>query len=300
MTAHLSRRALLGAAAILPLAAACGRSAPPAPPAAPRTDRATAELADLEARFVGRLGVYALDTGNGATVGHRADELFPMCSTFKVLAASAILRLRTQQPGLLDRVVHYTQAQMVDGSPISSTHLADGMTVAAMCAAAIQYSDNSAANQLLDILGGPRGVTAFVRTLGDPLTRLDRYETDLNIVPPGEVRDTSTPEWMGKNLRALALGDALDPAGRDQLVEWMVGNTTGATRIRAGLPNGWRVGDKTGGGARNEINDIAVCWPPNRAPLVIAVYTAPTDPNAKGDGKVLADAASIVVRALTP
>lgn len=244
--------------------------------------------------------MYALDTGSGVTVGHRADERFPMCSTFKVLAASAILRLRTQQPGLLDRLVRYTEAQLVDGSPISSKHVADGMTVSALCAAAMQYSDNGAANQLLDILGGPPGVTAFVRTIGDLVSRLDRYETDLNIVPPGELRDTSTPAQMGKNLRALALGEALDPAGRDLLINWMVGNTTGSTRIRAGLPPGWRVGDKTGSGARNEINDVAVCWPPGRAPLIISVYTAPTDPNAKGDGKALADAASIVVRALTP
>jgi beta-lactamase class A len=290
---------------ILPLEVACGRSAPsaqPTPSAAPDADRLTAaerQLAELESRFNGRLGVYAVDTGNGATVGHRANERFAMCSTFKVLATSAILRLRIQQPGLLDRSVHYTQAQLVANSPVSSKHVADGMTVSELCQAALQHSDNSAANLLLDILGGPSAVTAFARTLGDQLTRLDRRETELNDVPPGDKRDTSTPAQLATDLRGLAVGDALDPDGRDQLVNWLVGNTTGGTRIRAGLPPGWRTGDKTGAGDRGEINDLAVTWPPGRQPLIISVYTAPSDPHTQGDGKVVADAAAIVTHALT-
>jgi len=257
-------------------------------------------LADLETRFGGRLGVFALDTGSGAAIGHRADERFAMCSTFKALAAAAIVRLRGERPGLLDQVVHYTPAQVIDGSPVSGPHVADGMTVSALCKAAIDHSDNTAANLLLGILGGPPAVTAFARTLGDPLTRLDRTEPELNIVPPGELRDTSTPALMAADLRTLVLGDALDPAGRDLLTGWLVGNTTGGTRIRAGLPAGWRVGDKTGTGSRGEANDLAVAWPPGRAPLIIAGYTAPADPAAKPNNQVLADAARIVTKALVP
>jgi beta-lactamase class A len=257
-------------------------------------------LAGLETRFGGRLGVFALDTGSGTTIGHRADERFPMCSTFKVLAASAIVRLRGERPGLLDQVVHYTKAQLVEGAPVTGKHLADGMTVSALCQAAIDHSDNTAANLLLGILGGPPAVTAFARTLGDPLTRLDRPEPELNDVPPGEPRDTSTPALMAADLRALTLGDALDPAGRELLIGWLVGNTTGATRIRAGLPAGWRVGDKTGTGSRGEANDLAVVWPPGRAPLIISGYAVPADPAAEPNNQVLADAAAIVTKALVP
>jgi beta-lactamase class A len=254
----------------------------------------------LEARFGGRIGVFALDTGSGASVRHRADERFPMCSTFKVLAASAILRLRLTQPGLLDRLVHYSNAQLVSGAPVTSQHVADGMTVSALCRAAIAHSDNTAANLLLTILGGPPAVTAFARTLGDQVSRLDRIEPALNDVPPGELRDTSTPAQMATDLRTLTLGDALDPAGRKLLTDWLLGNTTGDARIRAGLPSGWRVGDRTGTGSRGEANDLAVVWPPERAPLLISVYAVPGDPAAKADNRVLADAASIVAKALVP
>jgi beta-lactamase class A len=202
--------------------------------------------------------VCAVDTGSGATLGYRADERFALCSTFKVLAASAVLRLRGQRPGLLDRLVRYDRAQVVSGSPVTSLHVDDGMTVSALCAAAMTHSDNTAGNLLLGILGGPPAVTAFARTLGDPVTRLDRTETTLNDVPVGELRDTTTPARMAANLRALILGDALDPAGRELLAGWLLGNTTGATRIRAGLPAGWRAGDKTGAGDRGEVNDVAV------------------------------------------
>ena len=271
---------------------------PSVPPSA-SDQPAEAALAALEASFGGRIGAYALDTGNGATVGHRADERFAMCSTFKVLAAAAILRLRTAQPGLLDRRLRYRREQLVTGSPVTGQHVSDGgMTVWQLCAAAISHSDNTAANLLLDILGGPAQVTAFARTLGDPITRLDRVEPELNVVPPGEQRDTSTPAQMAADLRALVLGDVLDPAGRDLLTGWLLANTTGGTRIQAGLPTGWRVGDKTGTGARGEANDIAVTWPPGRQPLIISVYTAPTDPTAQPNNKAVASAAAILVKAL--
>ncbi|HWE91352.1 MAG TPA: class A beta-lactamase [Pseudonocardiaceae bacterium] len=258
------------------------------------------QLSTVEDSFGGRLGVYAVDTGSGATVSHRADERFLMCSTFKMLAVSAILRLRAQQPGLLDRVIHYDRSQLLSYSPDTTVRVADGMTVSALCQAAIIHSDNTAANLLLHILGGPSAVTAFARTIGDPITRLDRTEPDVNLSAPGDQRDTSTPAQLAADLRALALGDGLDAAGRDLLLGWLIANTTGGTSIRAGLPAGWRIGDKTGSGDHNEVNDIAVVWPPNRAPLLIAVCTAPNDPRSTAGYPTVARAAAIAARALTP
>jgi beta-lactamase class A len=259
-----------------------------------------AELSELEAKFGGRLGVYAVDTGTGSTVRHRADGRFLMCSTSKTLEVSAILRLRQQKPGLLDEVIHYDRSQLLSYAPVTSQHLADGMSVSALCEAAITRSDNTAANLLLRILGGPPAVTAFARSLGDALTRLDRIEPDLNVAVPGDQLDTTTPAVMATDLRALALGDALDPVGRDLLVGWLKANTTGNTSIRAGLPAGWQVGDKTGSGTHGEVNDIAVVWPPNHTPLVIAVYTAPTDPKSTSGYATVANAAGIVAKALIP
>jgi beta-lactamase class A len=287
--------ALIGCAST-PLASSSSRPSMPSP----SFSGIEAELSELEARFGGRLGVYAVDTGTGTTVRHRSDERFLMCSTSKMLEVSAILRLRQQQPGLLDRVIHYDRSQLLSYAPVTSQHLADGMSVSALCRAAITQSDNTAANLLLRILGGPPAVTAFARSLGDPLTRLDRIEPDLNVAAPGDQLDTTTPALMATDLRALALGDALDPAGRDLLVGWLKANTTGNTSIRAGLPVGWQAGDKTGSGTHGEVNDIAVVWPPNHAPLVIAVYTAPTDPKSTSGYATVAHAAGIVAKALIP
>jgi len=268
------------------------------PPAGPDTAAVEAQLAQIEGRFGGRLGVFGLDTGSGASVGHRADERFLMCSTSKVYAVSAVLRLRNARPGLLDSVVRYDSRRLVDYSPVTSQHVGTGMTVSAICDAAITRSDNTAENLLLDTVGGPSAVTAFVRTLGDQVSRFDRTEPDLNDTSPGDERDTSTPRQMAVDLRRLALDDGLDPAGRDLLTGWLNANTTGATRIRAGLPTGWTVGDKTGSGAQGEINDIAVARPPGRAPLIIAVYTSPTDPGSTLNAAAVPAAAAVVATAL--
>src|ERR1700754_725240 len=248
MTRVFGRRAVLAASAAAlatPAAVSCGRDTastptmPPAGPTAAAPDGGTGAVAvagpalnALEIRFGGRMGVYGLDTGSGAVIAHRAAERFPMCSTFKMLWSAAILRLRQSQPGLLDRLVRYDRSKVVSASPVNSPHVADGMTVSSLCYAAIAQSDNTAGNLLLEILGGPAAVTQFARLLGDPVTRLDRWETALNDVAPGEVRDTTAPERMAGNLRALVLGDALDPAGRDLLTGWLVANQTGGSRIR--------------------------------------------------------------------
>ena len=266
-----------------------------APPAAAPFDPAPAqaELADLERRAGGRLGVSALDTGSGATLGHRADERFLLCSTGKLLVASAILRRRPEEPDILGRVVPYTPADLVANSPETGKHTS--MAVGDLCHAALTLSDNTAMNLLLSVLGGPGAVTTFLRSAGDPVSRLDRTETALN-VRDGDL-DTSTPTRMAANARLFALDDGLTPDNRDVLVGWLKANTTGATRIKAGLPADWVVGDKTGAGAQGEVNDVAVVWPPGRAPLVIAVYTVPPNPDTDA-APTVAEAARIVARSL--
>jgi beta-lactamase class A len=263
-----SRRSILLGGLALATAACAAPAPPPAVADSP-------ELPALEQRFGGRLGVYAVDTADGRTVTHRADERFLMCSTSKMLAAAAILALRTDQPGLLDRVISYPRDALVANSPITQQH--GELTVAALCHAAITVSDNTAMNLLLETLGGPGRLTGFLRREGDMVSRQDRTETELNL-RDGE-KDTSTPAQMAANLRSFAVDDGLDPEGRDILVGWLKANTTGTTRIKAGLPADWVVGDKTGAGSQGEINDVAVVWPPNRAPLVVAVFTTGDTPD---------------------
>jgi beta-lactamase class A len=304
----LTRRSLLsGAAAGLGLlATGCGNTGGTAaasrtePTAAGPAGGVLARLADLERRFGGRLGVYAVDTGSSAAVAYRAEDRFLLCSTYKAFAVAAILRCAESDARLLSNVVPYPADRLVAHSPVTAAHVGRGLTVAELCAAAMTVSDNTAANLLVETLGGPPGVTRFLRTLGDPLTRLDRSEPTLNTAAPGDVRDTTSPRAAAQDLRALAVGDALAPASRAQFLRWLDANTTGGQLIRAGLPPSWAEGDRSGGGLEGETNDIAVVRPPARAPLVIAVYTAPADPaSAAGAGTVSA-AARIVAAALVP
>ena len=241
--------------------------------------------------------MFALDTGSQATVGYRADERFLMCSTAKTLTVAAVLR---QRPTMLDQVVRYTRSDLLEWAPVTSKHVDTGMTVDALCDAAITVSDNTAANLLVRLLGGPPAVTAFARSLGDTVTRVDRLEPDLNVTTPGDPRDTSTPAQMAQDLRALALGDALPPGMRERFTALLKANTTGGQCIRAGLPQGWVVGDKTGSGSQGESNDIAVAWPPGRAPLVVAIYTSPGDSHLPTERAhhVIAQAASVAAAAL--
>ncbi len=277
--------------AVLLAAAACigGRRA-----LADEPDR----LAALEAASGGRIGVAALDTATGATVSHRADERFPVCSTFKLLAASAILTRSASDTGLLERRIGYTRRDLAKYSPITTRHAGDGMTVAAICAAALQYSDNTAANLMLRLLGGPGAVTAFARSIGDERFRLDRWETALNDAVPGDPRDTSTPAAMMTDLRRAALGDLLGAPERNQLVAWMRGCATGGKRIRAAVPAGWLVADKTGSGDYGTANDIAVVWPPGKAPIVLAVYFTQEKKDASPRDDVVAAAARAACESL--
>lgn len=243
-------------------------------------------IEQLELKSGGRLGVSVLDTMTGVPIHHKGDERFPMCSTFKVLAAAAILKAAGSKLEALERRVRIEQADLVEYSPVTREHIGgEGMTLRELCDAAITRSDNTAGNALLKNIGGPAGLTSFARSLGDDITRLDRTETGLNEAKPGDPRDTTTPNAMAANYRRLLLGDVLLPEGRDQLGQWLIANKTGDTRLRAGLPQGWRVGDKTGAGENGTANDVAIVWPPKRSPLIIAVYLtgASLDPNGRND-----------------
>ncbi|QEE29071.1 class A beta-lactamase [Terriglobus albidus] len=229
-------------------------------------------LAQLEKEKGGRLGVSVLDTQTGAHAGHRAGEAFPMCSTFKLSLAAQVLARVDHGEEKLDRLVTYTQADLLSYAPVTKEHVATGMTVGALCEAAITLSDNTAANLLLVTVGGPAGFTRWLRSLGDTATRLDRNEPTLNSAEPGDQRDTTTPSAMLATLQKLTLGNVLSPASRKQLNDWMLATQTGLKKIKAGLPADWKEGDKTGSGDNSTTNDIAVLYPPDRKPVLITVY----------------------------
>lgn len=256
---------------------------------------AALRLARLEDGFAGRLGVFALDTASGVQLSHRGDERFPMCSTFKLVLAAAVLQRSLREPGLMQERLPYARSDLVPYSPITEPHVGPGMTAAELCAATVQVSDNTAANVLLKRLGGPAAVTAFARSIGDDTFRLDRWEPGLNTALPGDPRDTTTPAAMARSVQRLVLGDALPGAERGQLQGWLRAATTGGERIRASTPGGWSVGDKTGTGAYGTANDVAVLWPPRRAPVVLVVFTTHTAADAKPRSELVAAAAAIVV-----
>lgn len=247
-----------------------------------------AQLPPLEKASGGRLGVAFLDTETGKSSGHRADERFPMCSTFKLLAVGAVLSHVDDNEEQLDRVVRFTQKDIVPYSPVTQTRVNAGMSIRELCEAAMTVSDNTAANLLLSSLGGPAGVTEFARTLGDDKTRLDRIEPALNEALPGDPRDTSTPAAMLSDLRVLVLGDALRRSSRELLTQWLIQNRTGDSRLRAGLPAGWKVGDKTGSGERGTTNDLAIVWPPCHSPVLISVYLTGATVDDAGRNQLIA------------
>lgn len=293
---HVSRirRAFLLAAATAPLIRPSSGFANILSGKAP----AESEFARLEDTFGGRLGVDVYDTGNGTQFGYRSGERFPMCSTFKLMLVGAVLARSMKTDVILDRRIMYARHDLVSYSPVTAAHVVHGMTVSELCKAAIQHSDNTAANLLIRMLGGVAAVTAFARSIGDTKFRLDRNETELNTAIPGDERDTSTPAAMGKSLRVLALGNALHDRQRTLLKDWLRGNTTGGDRIRAGLPDGWAVGDKTGSGAYGTTNDVALIWPPKRSPVSLAIYYTQDEETAESKDEVIASAARIAATAL--
>ena len=231
------------------------------------------EIAALEAALGGRIGVSALDTGTGAHRSHRGQERFAMCSTFKWLLATAVLARADRGELQLGQDIAYSDKDLLDYAPVTRAHVGEGhLTIEQLCAAAVTLSDNTAANLLLGQVGGPKGLTGFLRGIGDPVTRLDRTEIALNSNIPGDPRDTTMPDMMIQTMKTVLLGDVLKPASRQKLIQWLKDCTTGLGRLRAGLPKDWVVGDKTGTGANGPSNDNAIAWPPTRAPILIVAY----------------------------
>ncbi len=258
-----------------------------------------ARIAAIETRLGGRIGVAALDTGNGKQLAYRSSERVPMCSTFKFLAAAAVLKRVDEKNEKLDRFVPYGAKDILEYAPVTKAHLKEGgMTLGALCAAAIEKSDNTAGNLLLDAIGGPTGFTKFARGLGDKTTRLDRKEPELNSAIPGDERDTTTPESIISDMNQLLVRNALPASSREQLEEWLQGNETGAGMIRAGVPAGWIVGDKTGRGANGAMSDIAIIRPPNRAPILLAIYFIGSSASADDRMAAIAEAARIITESL--
>jgi len=305
MTFVLTRRGAAAAALGLVLGERLSpaRAQAPLTTLSPSLSAASAPVRDalraLEVRSGGRLGVAAVDTGSGRWIGHRADERFAMCSTHKFLTAAAILSLVDQGRLTLDQRVSYSRADLLDYAPVASKNLDTGfMTVDALCAAAVSWSDNTADNLLLGLLGGPEGWTRYARQIGDATSQLDRIEPALNAAIPGDLRDTTTPDGMVRNLNAVLLGNALSDASRTRLESWMADNTVTASLLPAGLPAGWRVSDKSGAGQNGTRNDIGVIRPPKAAPILAAVYcTEATLQSASRDG-LIADAGRIIAQVL--
>jgi beta-lactamase class A len=276
-TTAITRRQFLASASAALIVPTLAHAATPVPNQLSGEDPLTRELAKSELASGGRLGVAILDTATGIRTLHRGDERFPMCSTFKLVACAAVLARVDAGKQRLDQRVTFQKADLVTYSPVTQTHTgAPGMSLAEICDAAIDYSDNTAANLILANIGGPAGFTQFARSLGDTVTRLDRIETALNESLPNDPRDTTTPSAMVANLHSLLLGNALSASSRDQLTQWLLANATGGTRLRAGVPATWRVGDKTGTGDHGSTNDIGILWPPNARPLLVCAYLTGT------------------------
>lgn len=284
-TRTVSRRSLVGAGLALPIAGLIPASQATASPTTVR---------DIERQYGVRLGVYARNLTTGQTIEHRAYDRFALCSTFKTIAAAALLRDHDQNGEVLAKRITYTAADLVANSPITEQHVADGMTNRELCDAMLRYSDNTAANLVLRQLGGPRAITRFARSIGDCVTRLDRYETELNTAYPWDLRDTTIPNALAATYVKLLVGNALPPNDKATLKEWMLDNQTSGTRFRAALPAGWTLADKTGGGGYATNNDAGIAYQPDGTPIVIVVMARTFDPDATADNRPIVDVARLV------
>ena len=298
-----SRRYVLAGLCALPLSVYFAPLAVASVTAPLQGDGLQAELAKLEAASGGKLGVASQLATSGKILSYRGDERFPLCSTFKVVAAAAILR---DKPQILGQRIRFTRDDIMPWSPITEKHLEDGLTVAELCAAIVQYSDNTAANIILRLLGGPEALTAFSRTLGDASFRLDRYEVELNAATPGDPRDSSTPTAMCHTLNGLLCGNLLPKTAKEQLTGWMLGCATGVTRIPAATPQGWRAAHKTGGwreGPLSSANDMGVLFPPAdnansiTNPIVMAIFLSGSQRTDSDNDKIIASVARLVCAA---
>ncbi|SFK43401.1 class A beta-lactamase [Methylophaga sulfidovorans] len=259
------------------------------------------DVAQLETVYGGRIGVSAWNTNDGQQLQYRENERFAMCSTFKLLLVANVLHRIDQKQEKLDRLISYDKSDILDYAPVTSQHLDKGaMTVAALSKATLQLSDNTAANLLLNTLGGPQGLTSYLRTLGDDTTRLDRIEPNLNSNLADDPRDTTTPEAMLFTLKTILLGDALSESSKQRLIHWLIGNQTGDDKIRAGVPSTWLVGDKTGSGANGANNDVAIIWPDAGQPYLLVVYYSGSERSKSEKNMVIEKISQSVSKAFSP
>jgi len=290
MPLFLSRRSLLIGASLAPLASR---------PLFAAESSVQDKLREIESGVGGRLGIAALDMESDRRIDYRSSSLFPLCSTFKLLLAGAVLSKVDKGKESLDREIPLTQADMQDYAPEAKVMLPKGhITVAEAGYGTISHSDNTAANLLLASIGGPGALTLFARTLGDRTFHLDRIEPFLNEATPGDARDTTSPAAMLNDLGMLVLQDALSKESRSLLIDWMVDSRTGLAKLRAGLPSGWKAGDKTGMGEHGSMNDIAIAWPPGRKPLLISAYLTESTATLADRNKAFADIGRLVAAEL--
>jgi beta-lactamase class A len=302
-TEPITRRAL----AAFALGGLCGHgvfansiSPSTAKSAAPDASHTGANLAAVEARCGGRLGVFAVNTASGSRIGYHANELFPMCSVHKFLTVAAILSGAEKNRFRLEQHIPYNSDVILEYAPVTRMNLPSGfMTVEALCEAAIRASDNTADNLLLKLLGGPSGWTHFARSIKDDVSRLDRYEPELNSSLPGDFRDTTSPRAMTRTLATIFFGNILGDESRARLTGWMSDNALTKNLIRSGLTTGWQVADKSGSGSNGTLNDVAVIFPPHAAPILVAVFLTGSSAQVAERERVVAECARIIVCQLT-
>ncbi|MFC4235317.1 class A beta-lactamase [Thalassospira xianhensis] len=287
------KKAVLATAAILSLLLPFGM-----PMAASANDRLMDAIHAVETRLGARVGVSILNVENGREWQYREDERFPLTSTFKLLACAAVLHKVDFGTETLDRRITYGAEDLVPYSPITEKHVDGGMTIGELCEATLHLSDNTAANLILDALGGPGKLTAYLRDIGDDVTRLDRIEPDLNTAKPGDPRDTTTPDAMRALLAYLLLGDALSPESRQLLEDWLMGNQVGGPLLRAGLPDDWKIADRTGAGGFGSRAIAAVIWPPEQKPVIVAIYITQTSASMDERNAAIADLGQEIAAAI--
>ena len=255
------------------------------------------QLAKLEAGFNGKIGVYAINTFNNEVIQYRANERFPVQSTLKLIGVAALLKHNESNINGLQEKIHYTKKDLMYWHPVTGINLANGMTLEEFGEAAVSYSDNPAMNLILKKYGGPQFATEFARSIGNKTFNVEHYEGEMNS-DPKNIQDTSTPKDMAISVQKLTLGNVLTPTLRAKLVTWLKNDTVGYKRIRAGVPGGWIVADKTGSGDYGVANDVGVMWSPACKPVVLAIYTVQNNPKAKNRDDIVASTTSIVFNEL--
>ena len=253
-------------------------------------------LAELEKKYDAVIGFYAVDMESGKKFSYKANERFSYCSTHKVFTVAELLRQKNISD--LEEVKNFSAEDILSYAPITKEHVADGMTLAEICSASIRWSDNTAANLILQEIGGVENFAAALRKIGDKVTKPARYEPELNLFDAVKNRDTSTPKQMVKNLQVYILGDILSDEKKNLLVDWMSENSITDSLIKAGTPTGWKVIDKSGSGDYGARNDIAVIYPPNRKPIVMAIMSRRMEKNSKFDDHLIAETAEKIFKNL--